>query len=91
MLLAVAAAYVQPLRAYRDAQDDVAVRKAEVARLAAANSTLEEGIEEAATSEFVEREARRLGLVRPGERLFIVTGVDEWKRDRRPGSRAPLR
>lgn len=91
MLLAVAAAYVQPLRAYRDARDDVAARKAEVARLDAANAALEERIAEAGTSEFVEREARRLGLVRPGERLFIVTGVDEWKRDRRAASRAPLR
>jgi hypothetical protein len=26
------------------------------------------------------REARRLGLVRPGERLFIVQGIDAWKR-----------
>ena len=25
---------------------------------------------------FIEREARRLGLVRPGERLFIVKGVE---------------
>jgi hypothetical protein len=26
------------------------------------------------------REARRLGLVREGERLFIVKGIPEWRR-----------
>jgi hypothetical protein len=26
------------------------------------------------------REARQLGLVKPGERLFIVKGVEAWKR-----------
>jgi hypothetical protein len=25
------------------------------------------------------REARRLGLVKPGERLFIVQGIDAWR------------
>jgi hypothetical protein len=26
------------------------------------------------------REARRLGLVKPGERLFIVKGIELWQR-----------
>jgi hypothetical protein len=26
------------------------------------------------------REARRLGLVKPGERLFIVKGIDGWQK-----------
>jgi hypothetical protein len=26
------------------------------------------------------REARRLNLVRPGEKLFIVKGVSDWRR-----------
>ncbi len=85
VLLAIAAAYVQPLRAYREASADVAAREARVERLAAANADLERRIEEAGTTAFVEREARRLGLVKPGERLFIVTGIGERKRDR-PGS-----
>ena len=57
--------------------------EAQVNRIARANAVLEERIAEAETSTFVEREARRLGLVKPGERLFIVTGIDQWKRDRR--------
>ena len=83
VLLAVAIGYVQPLRAYRDATADVAARRAEVDRIARANAALEDRIDGAATPEFVEREARKLGLVQPGERLFIVTGIEEWKHERR--------
>ena len=85
MLLVVAVGYVQPLRAYRDAQDDAAARQAQVDRIARDNAALEERLAEAETAGFVEREARRLGLVKPGERLFIVTDVDEWNQTRRRG------
>ena len=73
MLLIVAVGYVQPLRAYRDASATVAAHKAEVDRLAGANVQLEQRIAETETPEFVEREARKLTLVQPGERLYIVT------------------
>lgn len=71
----MAVGYVQPLRAYRDATADVEARKTEVVRMASANDRLEERIAETETPAFVEREARKLGLVRPGEKLFIVNGV----------------
>jgi cell division protein FtsB len=87
VLLVVAVGYVQPLRAYRDASADVAVRQADVEQLASANVQLEQRIAETQTPEFVEREARKLTLVRPGERLFIVTGIEEWKRERRARAR----
>lgn len=87
MLLVVAVGYVQPLRAYRDASADVALRQAEVEQLASANVQLEQRIAETQTPEFVEREARKLTLVRPGERLFIVTGIEEWKSERRARAR----
>jgi cell division protein FtsB len=83
VLLVVAVGYIQPIRAYRDASANVAERKAEVARMASANTQLGQRIAETQTAEFVAREARKLGLVRPGERLFIVTGIDEWKQERR--------
>jgi cell division protein FtsB len=87
VLLAVAIGYVQPLRAYRDARADVSAQRAEVERIARGNLALEQRIAEAGTAEYVEREARKLGLVKPGERLFIVTGIDEWKHERRAGAR----
>lgn len=90
MLLVVAVGYVQPLRAYRQAEDDVAVRRAQVERLEQRNERLERQLDEAGTNEFIERSARRLGLVKPGERLFVVTGLDQWKRDRQGGAGARL-
>lgn len=91
ILLAVAVGYVQPLRAYRDATADVAVRKAQIAHVARTNADLEQQLAETETPEFVAREARKLGLVKPGERLFIVTGIDEWKESRRARAKARLR
>lgn len=91
ILLAVAVGYVQPLRAYRDATADVAARKAHIARVARTNADLERQLAETETPEFVAREARKLGLVKPGERLFIITGIDEWKEARRARAKARLR
>lgn len=85
VLVVIAVGYVQPLRAYRDAQDDVAARQSQVDRIARANAELENRLAEAETAGFVEREARRLGLVKPGERLYIITGIDEWNRSRHGG------
>ena len=91
VLLVVAIGYVQPLRAYRDATANVAKREAEVERIANANVRLGQRIAETETPEFVERQARKLGLVKPGERLYIVTGIDEWRQERQERARARIR
>jgi cell division protein FtsB len=85
ILLAIAVGYVHPLRAYREARADVAERRAEVERLERTNTELEDRLAHAGTTAFVEREARKLGLVKPGERLFIVTGIAEWQKSARRG------
>ena len=81
VLLAVALAYVHPLRSYVRARGEVEARRAQLVELERANRRLERRLALAGTDEFVEREARRLALVRPGERLFIV------KTERRKGAR----
>jgi cell division protein FtsB len=73
----IALGYVQPLRAYLGARDDLAKSRAAVAEVERTNRSLERRLALAGTDAFVEREARRLGLVRPGERLFIVKGADQ--------------
>ena len=73
VLALIAAAYVQPLRAYEAAREDVARRESEIAALKRERRVLADRLAVARTDEFVEREARKLGLVRPGERLFIVS------------------
>ena len=77
---AIALAYVHPLRAYLHARAEVSRREAEVAGVAREKRALSRRLALARTDAFVAREARRLGLVEPGERLFIVKGVEDWKR-----------
>jgi cell division protein FtsB len=84
VVLAIAFGYVQPIRAYFNAKEDVAVHRAEKAALVRKQERLKQRLALAGTEEFVEREARRLGLVKPGERLFIVTGIETWKRSHVP-------
>ncbi|MDQ3865628.1 MAG: septum formation initiator family protein [Actinomycetota bacterium] len=71
----IVVAYVQPLRAYLSARDEVAHRRVEIDALQRERRRLALRLEYARTDEYVVREARKLGLVRPGERLFIVTGL----------------
>jgi cell division protein FtsB len=83
VVLAIAAAYVHPLRSYREARALVTQKKAEARQLAKANAALERRLSLAGTEEFVVREARKLGLVRSGERLYIVKGVARERERRR--------
>ena len=84
VVLVIALGYVQPLRAYLDAREEVAVRQADIAVLDGERQRLERRLEFTGTDAFIEREARRLGLVRPGERLFIVKGVESAKKAQIP-------
>jgi cell division protein FtsB len=74
----VALAYYQPARRYLDARDTVATRQAEVQKLRAKHRLLARLVAASTSDAELAREARRLGLVKPGERLFIVKGIDRW-------------
>lgn len=82
VICAVAIAYVQPLRSYFDVRDELVRERAARSVLLERQSALERRLAQTDTEEFDLREARRAGLVLPGERLFIVKGVDQWKRAR---------
>jgi cell division protein FtsB len=77
IVVAIAVAYVQPIRAYLEAKDDVQARRAERAQLLRERATKKRELAISATDAYLEREARRLGLVREGERLFVVSDVRE--------------
>lgn len=79
VISAVALAYVQPVRSYLNAREDLAQHREARAALLRQQSALHHRLELAGTDDFVIREARRMGLVIPGERLFIVKGVEKWK------------
>ena len=76
----IAFLYSQPLRSYVSTKDTLAQRTAEVQQLRAQKLRLERRLAEMDTPQAVTREARRLGYVKPGERLFIVKGIGAWRR-----------
>ncbi len=81
-LVLVALLYYRPARTYLSTRDTVSERSAEVRALRAHKRALEDRVERTAGDEELARQARRLGLVKPGERLFIVKGIGAWRRAR---------
>jgi cell division protein FtsB len=76
----VAFLYYQPLSSYVQTRASLNERAAEVRALRAEKTRLEARLADSATVAALAREARRMRLVRPGERLYIVRGVKEWRR-----------
>jgi len=76
----IAFLYSQPLRSYLSARDALAERTHEVHSLRAEKLRLQRRLAEGDTPEALTREARRLGYIKPGERLFIVKGIAAWRR-----------
>jgi cell division protein FtsB len=70
--------YARPLRSYLGTKHELAQRSADVQALKAEKRDLQHRLAEASTPEALQREARRLGLVHPGEKLFIVKGITAW-------------
>jgi cell division protein FtsB len=70
--------YARPLHSYVQTKRDLARRAAEVRTLKADRRALQHRLAESSTGEALTQEARRLGLVRPGEKLFIVKGISAW-------------
>jgi cell division protein FtsB len=82
-LAVVALLYYRPLKSYVETRTSVQEGQTEVRDLRAKRSRLARRLEEADTPEALARRARKLGLVKPGEQLFIVKGIDEWRRKAR--------
>jgi cell division protein FtsB len=79
-LAVVALLYYRPVKSYVETRSTLEQRAAEVRSLRAERDELARRLAEADTPEALARRARRLGLVRPGERLFIINGAEEWRR-----------
>ena len=80
VLAAVAYCYYKPLSSWVHTRHALAQRQAQVAALERQKRALEAAVEQASTDAALARRARRIGLVEPGERLFIVKGIPAWKR-----------
>ena len=79
----VAFLYYRPLASYVETRSTLNERQAEVRELRAERVRLQARLERSATLTALTREARRNGLVRPGEQLFVVRGIAEWRRAQR--------
>ena len=76
----VALLYVGPLRSYFETRQRLDGRRAEVEALRRERQRLERSLAAATSPEALILEARRLGFVKEGERLFIVKGIPQWQR-----------
>jgi cell division protein FtsB len=80
IVLVVGLLYYRPLKSYMETRSSLEQRAAEVRELRRERDDLARRVAESDTAEALARRARRLGLVKPGERLFIVKGIDEWRK-----------
>lgn len=80
VLAVVGYLYYHPLVTYLEARGEVGEQVAEVRALEREKQALERRLAAQTSNRVLLAEARRLGYVRPGERLFIVKGIPEWRR-----------
>ena len=79
-LALVAFLYYRPLNSYVSTRSALEQRSAEVSNLRAEHNALTRRLARSTSTAALERAARHLGLVRPGERLYIVKGINAWLR-----------
>lgn len=72
--------YWKPLHTYLHVKKQLATRSAQVRALETQQNVLKQRITQIGSTEQLTREARRLGLVKPGEQLFIVKGIPAWRK-----------
>jgi cell division protein FtsB len=79
-LVLVGLLYYRPLHDYFDARSQRAARVAAVRELQRQQARLEQRLEHASSLPALAAAARTLGYVRPGEHLFIVKDIPQWRR-----------
>jgi cell division protein FtsB len=71
--------YYRPLASYFETRNNLAAERAEVETLRITRAQLELRLTNSTSAEATEREARRIGYVKPGEELFVVKGIPAWR------------
>jgi cell division protein FtsB len=75
VLVAILGLYVGPARSYFATRSQAAEKRAVVQKLQRDNAKLKARARALRDPAALEREARRLGMVRPGERAYVVKGL----------------
>ena len=74
-LFVVLVSYLNPLVNFIDAWRDSKAGKEQLAELQREHAELERKSAEASDPTVLEREARRLGMIRSGERAYVIRGL----------------
>lgn len=77
LLLAVLALYVQPARSYLATWRDSNAKQEQVRQLEREHAELSRRARALREPRTIEQQARRLGMVRPGERPYVVSGLPD--------------
>jgi hypothetical protein len=77
VLAGIVALYVPPARSYFVARGEAAGKHAEVQRLEREHARLKARAKALTQPETLEREARRLGYVKPGEKAYVIEDLPE--------------
>jgi cell division protein FtsB len=80
ILTVMAFLYYRPLASYVGTRSELETRRAQVAALRVEKVRLERRLARNTSDAALAREARRIGYVKPGERLFIIKGIAAWQR-----------
>jgi cell division protein FtsB len=81
--------YYRPISSYVETRNDLAARHAEVDSLRLVRAELELRLVNSTSVDNLEREARRINYVKPGERLFVVKGIPAWRKARSASGARP--
>jgi cell division protein FtsB len=79
-LLLVGLLYYRPLHDFVDARSQRAVRVSAVRQLQKEHTELQQQLKRGSSLSVLVQEARALGYIRPGEHLFIVKDIPQWRR-----------
>jgi len=81
--------YYQPISSYVETRNDLTARRAEVESLGLVRAELALRLVNSTSVGSLEREARRINYVKPGERLFVVKGIPAWRKARSASGSRP--
>ena len=90
-LVLVGLLYYRPLHDFVDARSAQTVRTTEVQKLQRQQAALELRLKHASSLAALAAAARTLGYIRPGEHLFIVKDIPQWRRRQHGASHAASR
>ena len=80
VLVLVGLLYYRPLHEYFTSRAQRAERLAEVVKLEREQAVLERRLREASSAAALAAQERLLGYVHPGDHLFIVKDIPQWRR-----------